>query len=375
MSKKEKVKSRSNDEELARRFYILNAVVAVILLAAIFVSISQFGAQAWHGRRQIALVISGTKNEQGWNKSQYLAAQNACDELSFDLVIRENVSSNSDSCQKTADELSKRGVNTIIFANGCLMKDIYELEKKYPKISFCTIESISILSSSGNYSILSFEGSYLAGILAGLHTNTNKIGYVAPYMDSEVNQGINAFAMGIQRVNPNAEIFVNWTGNWNNLSSEEQAVQNLKAQGIDMLTYHQNGDTIPNACARLGINFVAFNESYPNNPRCLADIKINWNEAYMDIIKYNEAYELKADYAFGINQGLVGFEILGELNKREKVLIDTAMWEIKNGRLIFSGEIFDRNGVQRCAANEAISLKSLQNNMNWLVRGVKIVGS
>ena len=366
---------KSSEEKLSRRFYILNAIVGIILLAAIFISISQFGAQAWQGRRQVALILPGTKSELGWNKSQYLAAQNACDELNYDLVIRENVSSNSDSCIKAAGELSKRGVNTIIFANGCLMKDIYELEKTYPKISFCTIESISILSSSGNYSILAFEGSYLAGILAGLHTKTNKIGYIAPYMGSEVNQGINAFAMGIQRVNPNAELFVNWTGNWNNPSSEEQAVQNLKARRVDILTYHQNGDTIPNACARLGINFVAFNEVYPNNPRCLADIKINWNEAYMDIIKYKNAYELKSNYAFGINHGLVGFEILGELSKREKVLINTAMWEIQNGRLIFSGEIFDRGGVQRCAANEAISLLSLQNNMNWLVKGVNVVGN
>ncbi|MBR1398538.1 MAG: BMP family ABC transporter substrate-binding protein [Selenomonadaceae bacterium] len=365
----------STDEELSRRFYILNTIVAIILLAAIFVSISQFGAQAWQGQRQIALVIPGEKNQLGWNKSQYTAAKKACDELNFDLVIRENVSSDADACRKVADELSKRGVNAIVFANGCLLRSIIEFEKVYPKIKFSTIESISVLHSGGRYSILSYEASYLAGILAGLHTKTNKIGYVAPFMNPEVNQGINAFTMGVQRVNPKAEVLINWTGSWNDPIHEEQAVQNLKAEHVDFLTYHQNGDTVPNSAERAGINFVAFNETYPSHSYCLAAIKIKWNEAYMDLIKYKDAHELKANYAFGINQGLIDFEILNNVTKREKVLIDTAIWEIEHGRLIFSGEIFDRNGVQKCAANETISLKNLQNNMNWLIKGVRIVGN
>ena len=373
MSKEER--RRSSDEELSRRFYILNDCVAIILLAAIFISISQFGAEAWHGRKQIALIIPGKKNESGWNRSQYLAIKNACEEFNYDLVLRENISSDANVCRRTVDELSKRGIHTITFANGCLLKNIIEFEKIYPGINFCTIESVSALHSGGKYAILSFEASYLAGILAGIHTKSNKIGYIAPFIDSEVNQGINAFTLGVLRVNPNAEVLLNWTGGWNNPLSEEQAVQNLKAAHVDFLTYHQNGDTIPNACARLGINFVAFNEGYPNNPRCLAAIKINWNEVYMDLIKYKNAYELRANYAFGMNQGLVSFDVLGNLNKREKVLIDTAIWEIEHGRFIFTGEIFDRNGVQRCAANESISLKSLQNDMNWLIKGVRIVGS
>ena len=375
MSKKEKFKTRSNDEELASRFYTLNAIVAVILLAAIFVSISQFGAQAWHGRRQIALVIPGDKNEQGWNKSHYLAAKNTCDELNFDLVIRENVPSNIDSCKATTDELSKRGVNTIIFANGCNLNSIREFDKIYPKVTFYTIESISWLSTSGRYSILSYEASYLAGILAGLHTLTNKIGYIAPFNEPEINQEINAFAMGAQRVKPEVEVLVNWTGSWDNPISEEQAIQNLKAEKIDFLAYHQNGETIPNAADRAAIRFISYNEVYPSHKYCVAAIKIDWKSIYMNLIKYNNTYESNSNYAFGIAKNMVELNVLDKISKRERVLIDTAHWELENGRLIFSGEIFDRYGVQKCAANEAISLQSLQKNMNWLVKGVRIIGN
>lgn len=363
------------EEKFSRRFYILNTIVAFILLASIFISINQFGVEAWHNKRQIALILPSERNSIGWNRSQYFAAKSACEELEFDLIIRENVSADFDSCNKIVSELSNRGIKVCIFANGCKLRDVSNLEKAYPKINFFTIESISFLNSESRYSILSFEASYLAGILAGLRTSSNKIGYIAPYSESEVNQCINAYTLGAQRVNPEVEVILDWTNSWDNSQSEEMSVQNLKAAGVDFLTYHQNGETVPNACARLGINFVAYNEVYPTNPKCLAAIKINWSKAYADLIRYNDVSDIKSNYVYGIADSLFSFEILGELNKREKVLLDTATWEMENGRIIFSGEIFDRTGIQRCGGNETISLKSLQENMNWLIKGVKIIGS
>ena len=365
---------QSVDEKLSIRFYKLNFAVTIVLLAAILISISQFGEKTWQNRKQIALIIPGEKNELGWNRSQYLAVKSVCDELDYEFVLRENVPADYESCKKVTDDLAKRGVESIYFSNGCLLTNVEKFEKEHPKISFCTIESISALTTSGRYSILSFEVSYLAGILAGLHTHTNKIGYIAPYLESEVNQGINAFAIGVQRVNPEAEVLLNWTGAWDNRQAEEQAVQNLKAQRVDVLTYHQNGDTIPNSAERLGINFIAYNESYPNNAYCLASIKFDWTAIYNDLIKYKNS-EITEGSAFGISEGAVMLETSKNISRHEQVLIDTAKWEIENGRIIFAGDIFDKNGVRHCAANEAISFQMLQNNMNWLIKGVRNIGN
>ncbi|MBR2179852.1 MAG: BMP family ABC transporter substrate-binding protein [Selenomonadaceae bacterium] len=375
MSKKTILPAHSADEELPRRFYILNAVVAVVLMAAIFISIYQFGAEAWHGRRQVALIISGTKNQVGWNSSHYLAVKNVCTELDFDLIVKENVLPTYEECKKAVDEAAARGAVIILLPNGCHLYDLEKFEKDYPKITFCTIETISALWSSGSYSILSYEVSYMAGILAGLHTKTNKIGYIAPFIDPEINQGINAFAIGAQRVNPNIEVLVNWTGGWDKPSSEEQAVQNLKAEHVDFLAYHQNGETIPNTAERAGIDFIAFNEVYPSNTRCIASITIDWKRMYKDLITYYRRNNLGGAYGFGLSNQMVDLKVSDRITKREQVLLDTARWEIENGRIIFAGEIFDRNGVQRCTANESISFQSLQKNMNWLVRGVKVIGN
>ena len=64
-----------------------------------------------------------------------------------------------------------------------------------------------------------------------------------------------------------------------------------------------------------------------------------------------------------------------KLSTRERVLIETAKWELKHGRIIFNGDIFDRNGIKRCSANETMGFYKLKKDMTWLIKGVKIVGS
>gem|GEM_PF-959739 len=370
----------STDDKMTRRFYLLNVGVTIVLLFAILISVYQFGAQAWHSQNQIALVIPGTKESLGWDRSQYLALKVICEDMDTSLVLRENVPEDYASCKAVVDELARLGIHQIVFTNGCKLTALNEFEKVYPKIYFCTIESISALWTGGSYSILSFEGSYLAGILAGLRTKTNHIGYVAPFSDPEVNQGINAFTLGVQRVNPDAEVLLSWTNSWNNPANEEQAVQDLKARRVDVLTYHQNGETVPNTAERAGIYFIAFNESYPQHNYCLASIKIDWKKVYSDLVRYYSAGYFqgsasKVHEAYGIASQVVTFETSPKISTREKVLVDTAKWEIRNGRIIFAGEIFDSGGVQHCAENETISFQSLQTNMNWLIKGVKIVGT
>lgn len=375
MNEENNRKKKSVKDPLTRRFYILNTCVTIVLLAAIFISINQFGGEAGHGRKQIALILPGERSNYGWDRSQYLAMKNVCDEFDYELIIRENIPMDRESCKKVVDELAKRGVSNIYFTNGCSISDMRSFEKTYPRISFCTIEIISAVGDFGKCTILSFEGSYLAGILAGLRTHTNKIGYIAPYSNSEVNQGINAFTLGVQKVNPNAEILLNWTNTWDNRSREEQAVQNLKAARVDVLAYHENRDTIPNAAKSAGIYFISHNENYPENNYCLGAVKIDWTTVYRDLLKYKALHVSNMRYTFGIGSRVVDLEVSDFATTREKVAVETAKVELRNNNLIFQGDIFDRNGIKKCSANESISLRNLTENSDWLIKGVNIVGN
>ena len=367
--------NNSTNDQLTRRFYFLNACVTVLLLAAIIISVNQFGGEEWHGRKQIALILPGERNFYGWDRSQYIALKNLCNEFDYELVLRENVPMDYDSCKKIVDELAKRGVSNIYFTNGLKISDMRTFEKNYPRISFCTIEIISAVGDFGRCAILSFEGSYIAGIMAGLHTKTNRVGYIAPFSDSEVNQGINAFTLGVQRANPNAEVLLNWTNTWDDPSREEQAVQNLKAARVDVLTYHENRETVPKAAKSAGIYFIGYNEVFPDNNYCLGSIKFDWNMVYRELLKYKSLHTTDIRYALGIGSRIVDFEVSDNASIREKVAIETAKVELRNFRIIFQGDIVDRNGIRRCSPNESISLQKLLDHSDWLIKGVNIIGN
>lgn len=364
------LKMPSIEDDLHKRFYVLNTCVTILLLAAIFISISQFGAQAWRGRQQIGFIIPGSKDEIGWNRVQYQGILEACKELDYDLILQENVPAGNN--DKIVETLAQKGAKLIFFANTTPVGDIEKFSNKYPNIRFYVIESTFALSNISKYSIDYINLRYISGVLAGLRTKTNKIGYIAPFRNAPIMQGINAFTLGVQRVNPEAQVILTWIGSINSPQTEEQAVRNLKAERVDVISYFQHGQTVPDAAERAEIDFIAFHESYPNYKHCLASIETDWKAAYLDILKL---YKRQTYNSYLEDRGLAEIKFNKEiLTTREVVILDTTEYQLNNGRQVFKGEIFDRNGNLRCSDKEIISNQYLQNQMDWLVKGVTTIG-
>ena len=91
-----------------------------------------------------------------------------------------------------------------------------------------------------NYFGRIYQARYLAGIAAGMKTQSNKIGYVAAMdvTNSEVTGGINAFAMGVKSVNADARVYVKVTNTWFDVTKEKQAAEALLADGCDVIAQH-----------------------------------------------------------------------------------------------------------------------------------------
>ena len=86
-----------------------------------------------------------------------------------------------------------------------------------------------------NYFGRIYQARYLAGIAAGMRTESKKIGYVAAMdiQNSEVTGGINAFAMGVKSVNPDAKVYVKVTNTWFDVTKEKQAAEALLDLGCE----------------------------------------------------------------------------------------------------------------------------------------------
>ncbi|MGN0435214.1 MAG: BMP family ABC transporter substrate-binding protein, partial [Wujia sp.] len=113
--------------------------------------------------------------------------------------------------EKAIQECVDEGCNVIFTTSWGYMEPTAEMAEKYPDVYFS--HGTGYLSNGknfNNYFGRIYQARYLSGIVAGMNTKTNKIGYVAAQDESssEVTGGIDAFAMGVYSVNPDAVVYV-----------------------------------------------------------------------------------------------------------------------------------------------------------------------
>jgi simple sugar transport system substrate-binding protein len=117
-----------------------------------------------------------------------------------------------------------------------------DMAKKYPKVQFRHPTSLwnkdKHPTNLGGYFCYIEQAHYINGIAAGLSTRSNKIGYVAAKPIALVLRTINAFAMGVKKVNPKAEVRLIFTGEWSLPVREAEATNSLIDAGCDVIACH-----------------------------------------------------------------------------------------------------------------------------------------
>ncbi len=362
-----------------RRFLIFSLVQMLVLCISIFLCIEEFGDSAWERSNRVGLILMATRETGGWPKEQANGLQRACDDLGYDLYFKENVSAGSGACRQAVEELTAKGIRRIFFANPQLEKDIHAIAPQYPQVQFFS-HAVSTGDKTGgvmNYSVRYYELRYLAGVLAGLHTRTGIIGYVAPFPTIEMRRGINAFTLGVQSVRPDARVLLRWTGQWISPEDDRDAVYRLHLAGADVLTYYMATQTVAESAEVAGVDYIDFHKSIPGNQHCLASIETDWHVIYEELLRLNlRSIESEHTIWHGMFHGTVWlWPEKGRLTSREEAQLLSVRSQIEDGLQIFSGNIVDQDGIQRCSEGEVISSGDLKDSMYWLVRGVEIIES
>ena len=145
-------------------------------------------------------------------------------------------------CDTALRELVDAGCN-IIFATSFGFEDyVKEVAAEYPDIEFCHATGYQAkdagLPNMHNYFASIYEARYLAGIAAGMKTESNKLGYVAAFPFAEVISGYTAFYLGAKSVNPDVTMDIMYTNSWNDPTVESQVAKALIERGCDVVSQH-----------------------------------------------------------------------------------------------------------------------------------------
>lgn len=180
------------------------------------------------GPYKVAFVYVSPASEEGWSRQHDLARialeKVYGDKVKFTTV--ENIPAGADS-ERVLRDLAQQG-NKLIFATSFgYMNSVLKVAKEFPDVKFEHATGYKTAPNVANYSARFYEARYLAGKLAGAMTKTNVLGYVAAVPIPEVLQGINAYTLGAQSVNPNVEVRVVWTSAWYDPGKESDAAKTL----------------------------------------------------------------------------------------------------------------------------------------------------
>lgn len=151
-----------------------------------------------------------------------------------------------------------------------------------------------------------YEPVYLAGIAAGKATKSNKLGYVYAFPIPQTIANINAFQLGAASVNPSVQTFVVNTSNRCDVAKQAEAAKSLFAQGVDVITQHQDCTaTITKAAEEAGKLVVGYHaDASTLAPKgWVAGSEWSWGAMYSDIVatalsgkftgsKYNANYRV-----------------------------------------------------------------------------------
>jgi len=189
----------------------------------------------------VGFIYIGPKSDGGFSEAQDRGRQ-AMEKYfggKVKTLTAENIPEDKQAFKSTAINMIDQGATVIIGTSFGYMDAMEELAGEYPDIKFIHFSGNKMNDTNfGNYFGAMEEPRYLSGIVAGLMTKTNKIGYVAAFDYTELLIGINAFTLGARSVNPNAEVKVVYTGAWVDAAKEKAAAEALLDQGCDVLAQH-----------------------------------------------------------------------------------------------------------------------------------------
>ncbi len=313
--------------------------------------------------------------DEGWSKQHDLSRQviqkKFGDKVQTQFV--ENVTTMADA-ERVIRDLASQG-NKIIFATSFeFMNPALKVAKEFPDVKFEHATGYKTAENFNYYNARFYQGRYLAGKLAASMSKDGHLGYVAAVPIPEVLQGINAYTLGAQTVNPNVKVDVVWTNTWYDPGKEADATNTLIGQGCDIITHHTNSQAVASTAESKGVKVISYNSAMVKAAptQLIGAVTHHWDEYYAKRIQAVMDGTWKVEPLWGgAELHMIALENISKDAKKEVVddIKATYAKMEKQQFKIFTGPIMDNEGKMRIAEGVTADDKMLT-TMNYFVKGV-----
>ncbi|MBA4175037.1 MAG: BMP family ABC transporter substrate-binding protein [Leptothrix sp. (in: Bacteria)] len=225
------------------------------------------------------------------------------------------------------------------------------------------------------YDSRTYEGAYMAGIIAGKMSKAGVLGVVGSIPIPEVIRNINSFTLGAQSVNPKVKTKVVWVNEWFNPPKETEAAQSLINQGADVLFQNTDSSAVLQTAAKnkkYAFGWDSDMTAYAPEAH-LASAVINWGPYYVKATK--DALEgtwASGSVWWGVKEGAIDVvSINAAVPAETQAAVAKVKAGLKDGSFaIWKGPIVGSDGKE-VLAKDAVADDKFLGGVNFYVKGVE----
>lgn len=193
---------------------------------------------------KVGIVLStGGLGDKSFNDSAYRGLEQAKKELGIDFKYVEPASPAED--EEYLREYAEAGYDLIIATGFQMTESARTVATDYPNLKFLIIDDVIDLPNVRSMVFKEEEGSFLVGVIAGLMTKNNAVGFVGGVQNPLIKKFEVGFKQGAEYVNPKVKflsVYVTGPNPFNDsVRGKESALSEIN-QGADVI-YHAAGGT------------------------------------------------------------------------------------------------------------------------------------
>jgi simple sugar transport system substrate-binding protein len=272
-------------------------------------------------------------------------------------------------------DLVSQGNNLIFGTTFGYMEPMLKVANDTKDVKFEHATGYKTAENMRTYDSRTYEGAYMAGVIAGKMTKTNTLGVVGSVPIPEVVRNINSFTMGAQSVNPKVKTRVVWVGDWFNPPKETEAATSLINGGADVLMQNTDSSAVLQTAEKMGKRAFGWDSDMTNyGPKAhLGSAVINWTPYYKKAVQ--DALDNKwatGQSWWGVKEGAIDFvSVAADVPEDAKKKLDEVKAGLKDGSfVIWKGPIADNTGKE-ILAKDAVADDKFLGGINFFVKGVE----
>ena len=325
---------------------------------------------------KIAFAYVGPVGDGGWTFA-HDNGRKAIEKKFGDKVVTsfvERVPESADA-ERVFRDMAAQGNKLIFGTTFGYMEPMLKVAADHKDVKFEHATGYKTAENMRTYDSRTYEGAYMAGVIAGKMTKTNTLGVVGSIPIPEVIRNINSFTLGAQLVNPEVKTKVVWVNEWFSPPKETEAATALINGGADVLMQNTDSSAVLQTAEKMGKRAFGWDSDMTAyGPKAhLGSAVTNWGPYYIKVVGDALNGKWTSGQAWwGVKQGAVDLvSVARDVPEDGRKKLNEVKAGLKDGSfVIWKGPIMGQDGKE-VLAKDAVADDKFLGGINFYVKGVE----